>query len=80
MIVPFLSTGEVWNDHPVVMRERSSAPPFPGIIDMDRLERVEADVGRCTVCGMEKAVWIDRERGVAVCEGCWGEVRGRMTR
>jgi len=58
-------------------RERSSAPPLPGLIDVDRLERVTADIGRCTVCDLEKAVWRDKERGVALCEGCWGrEVRG----
>ena len=56
----------------MVGRERSSAPPLPGMIDVDRLERVTVDIGRCTVCGLEKAEWIDRERGVAVCEGCWG--------
>lgn len=61
-----------------VRRERSSAPPLPGMIDVDRLERVTADIGRCTVCGLEKALWRDKERGVAVCEGCWGrEVRDR---
>ena len=60
----------------MVGRERSSAPPLPGMIDVDRMERVTVDIGRCTVCGLEKAVWSDRERGVAVCEGCWGrEVR-----
>ncbi len=56
----------------MVRRERSSAPPLPGLIDVDRLERVTVDIGRCTVCGLEKAVWRDKERGVAVCEGCWG--------
>jgi len=60
----------------MVRRERSSAPPLPGMIDVDRLERVTVDIGRCTVCGLEKAIWIDRGRGIAVCEGCWGrEVR-----
>ncbi len=60
----------------LVERERSSAPPLPGMINVDRLERVTVDIGRCTVCRLEKAEWIDRERGVAVCEGCWGrEVR-----
>ena len=55
----------------MVGRKRSSAPPLPGMIDVDRLERVKVDIGRCTVCGLEKAVWRDKERGVAVCEGCW---------
>jgi len=56
----------------LVMRDRSSAPPLPGMIDVDRLERVTVDIGRCMVCDLEKAVWRDMERGVEVCEGCWG--------
>ncbi|OPY48326.1 MAG: hypothetical protein A4E42_00099 [Methanoregulaceae archaeon PtaU1.Bin222] len=60
----------------MVGRERSAAPPLPGLIDVDRLERVTVDIGRCTICGLEKAVWRDKMRGVALCEGCWGrEVR-----
>ena len=60
----------------MVRRERSSAPPLPGVIDVDRLERVTSEIGRCSICGLEKAEWIDRERGVKLCEGCWGrEVR-----
>jgi hypothetical protein len=59
-----------------VKQERASAPPLPGMINIDRLERVTVDIGRCSVCGLEKADWIDRERGVKLCEGCWGrEVR-----
>jgi len=34
----------------MVGRERSSAPPLPGLIDVDWLERVTVDIGRCTVC------------------------------
>jgi len=41
----------------MVRRERSSAPPLPGLIDGDRLERVPVDIGRCTVCDLEKAEW-----------------------
>ena len=55
-----------------VQRERSSSPPLPGMIDVGRLERVTSEIGRCSICGLEKAEWIDRERGVGVCEGCWG--------
>ena len=54
-----------------VQRERSSSPPLPGMIDANRLERVTAEIGRCSICGLEKAEWIDREIGVKVCEGCW---------
>jgi hypothetical protein len=55
-----------------VQRERSSSPPLPGMIDMGRLERVTSEIGSCSVCGLEKAEWIDRERGIKLCVGCWG--------
>jgi hypothetical protein len=54
-----------------VQRERTSAPPLPGLIDVDRLERVSVDIGKCSVCGLAKAVWRDKESGVNLCEGCW---------
>ena len=54
-----------------VRRERASAPPLPGLIDVNRLERVTSQIGKCSVCGLEKATWRDKEQGIAVCEGCW---------
>ena len=59
-----------------VQRERPSVPPLPGLIDVDRLERVSVEIGRCSVCGFLKAVWRDKESGVNLCEGCW-EREGR---
>ena len=29
-------------------------------------------VGKCSVCGIGKAVWLDREVGVKLCEHCYG--------
>ncbi len=55
-----------------VQRERASAPSLPRLIDVNTLEQVTVDIGRCSLCGLEKAEWIDRGSGVAVCEGCWG--------
>lgn len=54
-----------------VQRDRASAPPLPGLIDVDRLERVSVEIGKCSVCGLGKAVWRDKESGVNLCEGCW---------
>lgn len=34
--------------------------------------RVTADVGKCPVCGIARAVWLDREGGVNLCEHCYG--------
>ncbi len=58
-----------------VQRERSSAPPLPGLIDVDRLERVSVEIGKCSACGLGKAVWRDKESGVNLCEGCWERER-----
>ena len=51
-----------------VDRERSSAPPLPGVIDTSGMERVSVSIGRCSV--PEPAVWLDRQSGVRLCEGC----------
>ena len=47
-----------------MQQERTSTPLPPGLIDVDRLERVSVEMGRCSVCGLEKAVWGDKESGV----------------
>jgi hypothetical protein len=39
---------------------------------MARCERVTAAVGKCSVCGLERAAWIDRQAGVKLCEYCYG--------
>jgi len=54
-----------------VERARASAPPLPGVIDCARMEPVTNSIGRCTVCGLEKAEWVDKETGVAMCMGCY---------
>jgi len=28
-------------------------------------------MGKCSVCGLEKAVWRNKESGVNLFEGCW---------
>jgi len=52
--------------------EQTASVPLPGTIDIARHTRVMADVGKCSVCGIAKAVWIDREAGVKLCEHCYG--------
>ena len=45
------------------------------------VRRVTADIGKCSVCGIAKAVWLDRETGVKLCEHCYGRGGdGRMQR
>jgi hypothetical protein len=52
--------------------EQMAAVPLPGTVDVSRCSRVTADVGKCSVCGIAKASWIDRETGVKLCEHCYG--------
>jgi len=48
--------------------------PLPGTVDVcfPGYSRVTADMGKCSVCGVAKAVWLDREAGVRLCEHCYG--------
>jgi hypothetical protein len=55
-----------------VKAEQMASIPLPGTVDVSRCSRVTADVGKCSVCGIAKAVWIDREAGVKLCEHCYG--------
>ena len=55
-----------------VRAEQMASVPLPGTIDVSRCSRVKADVGKCSVCGIVRAVWIDREAGVKLCEHCYG--------
>ena len=52
--------------------EQMASVPLPGTIDVSGCTRVTAEVGKCSVCGIEKAVWIDREGSVKLCEHCYG--------
>ena len=55
-----------------VRAEQMASVPLPGTIDISRCSRITADIGKCSVCGIAKAVWIDREAGVILCEHCYG--------
>ena len=52
--------------------EQMASVPLPGTVDVSRCSRVTVDVGKCSVCGIAKAVWIDREAGVKLCDHCYG--------
>ena len=46
-----------------------------------RGERVTAGVGKCSVCGLERAAWIDRQASVKLCEHCYSrETRSMSSR
>ena len=55
-----------------VKAEQMASVPLPGAVDVSRCSRVTADIGKCSVCGIAKAVWLDRETGVKLCEHCYG--------
>jgi len=40
--------------------------------EISRRSRVTADIGKCSVCGVAKAAWLDRQTGVKLCEYCYG--------
>ena len=52
--------------------EQEASVPLPGTFDLSRCERVTAGIGKCSVCGIVRAEWIDREAGVKLCEWCYG--------
>jgi hypothetical protein len=51
---------------------QTASVPLPGAVDVSRCSRVTADIGKCSVCDVAKAVWLDRETGVKLCEHCYG--------
>jgi hypothetical protein len=60
-----------------VRAEQMASVPLPGTIDVARCTRVTAEVGKCSLCGLERSGWIDRTTHVLLCEHCYGrEVRG----
>jgi hypothetical protein len=55
-----------------VKEEQMASVPLPGAVEVSRCSRVTADIGKCSVCKIAKAVWLDRETGVKLCEHCYG--------
>ncbi|OPY46752.1 MAG: hypothetical protein A4E42_00405 [Methanoregulaceae archaeon PtaU1.Bin222] len=49
---------------------------LPGIIDLTRLEPLKSSVGRCSVCNLDRAAYIDRSTGTSLCESCYRRVAG----
>ena len=55
-----------------VTAEQTASVPLPGSMEISRCARVTAEIGKCSVCGVAKAEWYDRETGVKLCEWCYG--------
>ena len=54
-----------------VKEEQTASVPLPGTVEISRCARVTADIGKCSICKIAKAVWFDRETGVKLCEHCY---------
>ena len=54
----------------VVRKDRAAAPPLPGVIDLLGMERHSPDIGKCSVCNLKAATYLNKETGVKLCEHC----------
>jgi hypothetical protein len=53
-----------------VRRDRAAAPPLPGMIDLHGMERHSPNIGKCSVCNLGVATYLNKETGVKLCEPC----------
>ncbi len=56
--------------HAAVQKKRTESPPLPGTIPLASMQRISSSVGRCSVCDLAPAVYLDRETGIRLCEPC----------
>ncbi len=52
-----------------VRRAQAAVEPLPRAIAPAAMERIAASVGRCDVCGLERAAW--KGQGVRLCDACY---------
>jgi len=52
-------------------KEQTRAPPLPGIIVISRMVRISKDIGRCSVCDMGKAIFLDTKAQLHLCQQCY---------
>ncbi|MCX6692953.1 MAG: hypothetical protein NT074_00105 [Methanomicrobiales archaeon] len=62
-----------------VKRHQESCVPLPGTISLAALEPVRTEHGRCTICNLVRATWIDRSRHLKVCDQCYQREQERST-
>ncbi len=55
-------------------RAQQSAVILPCALDVTRMERLKVSVGRCSICDLDKAAYIDRSTGTSLCESCYQRV------
>jgi hypothetical protein len=62
-----------------VQKMRTESPPLPGTIPLASMQRISSSVGRCSVCDLAPAVYLDRETGVRLCEPCYSREAMQQT-
>jgi len=62
-----------------VQKKRTESPPLPGTISLAMMQRISSSVGRCSVCELAPAVYLDRETGVRLCEPCYSREAMQQT-
>jgi hypothetical protein len=62
-----------------VKKKRTESPPLPGTISLASIQRISSSVGRCSVCDLAPAVYLDRETGVRLCEACYSREAMQQT-
>lgn len=50
-----------------VQKKRTESPPLPGTILLASMHRITNSIGRCSVCDLAPAVYLDRETEVRLC-------------
>jgi hypothetical protein len=63
--------GGSWVIPPLWVALEVASVPLPGTFDIARCKRRTAGAGKCPVCRLEKAAWIDRQTNVNLCEHCY---------
>lgn len=61
----------------VLKAESLQVRVLPGVLNPGLMTRISKDLGRCEVCGRQKATWQDPESKTAVCEICYQNLPGR---
>ncbi len=52
-------------------RAQRYATILPGTFDVARMERLKVSVGRCTICDLDLAAYLDRSTDTKLCEYCY---------
>jgi hypothetical protein len=54
-----------------IQKKRTESPPLLGTILLASMHRITNSIGRCSVCDLAPAVYLDCETDVRLCEACY---------